>query len=293
MLDPTGRVVRNGAVLAGELEKRAPTRRQSRHPSTSAGRFTPSRLGTRILHPEPSTLHSPPVPYHIDLHCHSWFSADGVSSPEALIASARRKGLHGFAITDHNTCDAYHYMVDHGFARRDGQPVDGFLIIPGVEVSTADGHLLCIGTVLPQMKGSPAPDVARAIRAAGGLAIPAHPFDRFRAGIREAMLEQLEADALEVFNAAISFAGYNDRARAYAEKRKLPMIAGSDAHHEAAIGTSHMIFDTPTLDVPTILAALTRGATRHEQLLSFRDKLRKTLNNWLRLRRRRTYESRP
>src|SRR5580765_8207848 len=108
---------------------------------------------------------------NIDLHCHSFFSADGVSSPEELIASARSKGLHGFAITDHNTCDAYHYMVDHGFARRDGLPVDGFLILPGVEVSTASGHLLCIGTVLPQMKGEPAADVARAIRAAGGLAI--------------------------------------------------------------------------------------------------------------------------
>ena len=96
------------------------------------------------------------MPYRLDLHCHSWFSGDGVSSPEALVASAKRRGLHGFAITDHNTCDAYHYMVDHEFARRDGQPVDGFLVIPGVEVSTAEGHLLCIGATLPRLKGVPA-----------------------------------------------------------------------------------------------------------------------------------------
>ena len=237
----------------------------------------------------PGSLHPARVPYHIDLHCHSWFSPDGVSSPEELIASARRKGLHGFAITDHNTCDAFHYMVDKGFARRDGQPVDGFLILPGVEVSTAEGHLLCIGAVLPQMKGMPAAEVAQAVRAAGGLAIPAHPYDKFRAGIREAVLDQLQVDAIETFNAAISFRAYNDRARIYAERRGLPMIAASDAHHEAAIGTSHMIFETDDFSVRGIVAAITTGARRHEQLLTFRDKLRKTLNNWFRLRRQRTY----
>src|SRR5258708_1983262 len=34
----------------------------------------------------------------IDLHCHSFFSGDGVSSPEQLIEAARAKGLDGFAI---------------------------------------------------------------------------------------------------------------------------------------------------------------------------------------------------
>ena len=237
----------------------------------------------------PGNLHPARVPFHIDLHCHSWFSPDGVSSPEELIASARSKGLHGFAITDHNTCDAYHYMVDKGFARRDGQPVDDFLILPGVEVSTAEGHLLCIGAVLPQMKGMPAADVVQAVRAAGGLAIPAHPYDKFRAGIREAVLDQLQVDAIETFNAAISFPAYNEQARAYAERRGLPMIAASDAHHDAAIGTSYMIFETDDFSVRGIAAEIPKGARRHEQLLTFRDKLRKTLNNWFRLRRQRTY----
>ena len=212
-----------------------------------------------------------------------------MSSPEELIASAKRKGLHGFAITDHNTCDAFHYMVDHGLARTDGTPVDGFLVLPGVEVSTAEGHLLCIGAVLPQMKGEPAADVARAIQAAGGIAIPAHPYDRFRAGIREDVLDALKMDAIEVFNAAISHHSFNDKARAYAERHGLPMIAASDAHHEAAIGTSRMIVETEDFTVRGILREIVKGAKRHEQLLSLRDKLRKTLNNWFRLRRRRTY----
>lgn len=232
------------------------------------------------------------MPYLLDLHCHSWFSGDGVSRPEALIAAAKRRGLHGFAITDHNTCDAYHYMVDHGLARADGQPVDDFLIIPGVEVSTDEGHLLCLGAVLPPMKGKPVAEVAAAIRAAGGLAIPAHPYDKFRAGIREPVLDTLQVDAIEVFNAAISFPKYNEQAREYAMRRHLPMIAGSDAHHEAAIGTTHVMVDAPELSVRHVLEAVRKGVRRHEQLLSFRDKWRKTLNNWFRLRGKRTYQPR-
>src|SRR5918998_1506144 len=108
--------------------------------------------------------------FNIDLHTHTFFSGDGVSSPEENIAAARAKGLHGFAVTDHNTCDAITYLLDNGLMRGDGQPVDGFLIIPGVEVSTDEGHLLCVGTMLPYMKGKPAREVCEAIHENGVLA---------------------------------------------------------------------------------------------------------------------------
>ena len=77
--------------------------------------------------------------FNIDLHTHSFFSGDGISSPEDMIAAARAKGLHGIAITDHNTCDAVNYLLQKGLMRLDGLPVDDFLILPGVEVTTADG----------------------------------------------------------------------------------------------------------------------------------------------------------
>ena len=150
--------------------------------------------------PHPSAFILFPMPYHIDLHCHSWFSGDGVSAPEALLASARAKRLHGFALTDHNTRDGYRHLVGAGLAREDGQPVDGFLIIPGVEVTTAEGHLLCLGVVQPNgLKGTPAAEICQMVHGMGGLAIPPHPYDLFRAGIREAALETLEIDGLEVF----------------------------------------------------------------------------------------------
>jgi len=227
------------------------------------------------------------MPLNIDLHTHSYYSGDGVSSPEELIDAARKKGLHGFALTDHNTCEGVEYLLEKGLMRADGQPVDGFLILPGVEVTTSEGHLLCIGATLPNLKGTPPGEVCRAIHERGGLAIPPHPYDLFRAGIREAELEGLEIDALEVFNAATTFKRFNNRAFAYAEARGLPMTAGSDAHHEAAIGTSYTILDTDDFSLAGVLRQITGRNALNRRYLTARDSIRKTWNNWLRLRRRR------
>jgi len=224
---------------------------------------------------------------NIDLHCHSLFSGDGVSSPEDMIAAARARGLHGFAITDHNTCDAVSYMLEKGLMREDGRPVDGFLVIPGVEVTTGDGHLLCIGATLPFLKGKPAAEVSKIIRASGGLAIPPHPYDLFRAGIRQDVLDQIEIDAIEVFNAATTLKRYNRQAFEYAQLRNLPMTAGSDAHHAGAIGTAYTILNTEDFSLRGILAQLVRNNELSQKYLSPRDSLRKTWNNWLRLRKKR------
>ncbi len=227
------------------------------------------------------------MPLKIDLHTHSFYSGDGVSSPEELIASARARGLHGFALTDHNTCEGVEYLMDEGFIRPDGEPVDGFLIIPGVEVSTAEGHLLCLGAMLPDLKGRPAREVCQAIHEAGGLAIPPHPYDLFRAGIREDTLDTLEIDALEVFNAANTFKRFNERALEYAQRRGLPMTSASDAHHHTAIGTAFTELATEEFNLAGVLAQVTGQNRLHRQYLTARDSLRKTWNNWLRLKRRR------
>ena len=229
------------------------------------------------------------MPYNIDLHCHSWFSGDGVSSPEALIEAARKKGLHGFAMTDHNTCDACRYLLDKGLVREDGLPVDDFLVIPGVEVTTAEGHLLCLGVILPYLKGTPAAEVCRITRELGGIAIPPHPYDLFRAGIRESVLDTLEIDGLEVFNAATTLKRYNRYAFEYAQRRKLPMVAGSDAHHASAIGTAYTILDAPEFSVKGLLGQIQRGTQLNQRYQSPQQAFRKTWGNWMRLRKRRTH----
>jgi predicted metal-dependent phosphoesterase TrpH len=181
-------------------------------------------------------------------------------------------------------------MLDKGLAREDGKPVDDFLIIPGVEVTTAEGHLLCLGVMLPYLKGTPAAEVCKLVHEMGGLAIPPHPYDLFRAGIRQSVLDTLEIDGLEVFNAATTLKRYNAQAFEYATMKKLPMTAGSDAHHEAAIGTAYTILHTDDFSVKGILGQINKGTELNHRYLSPRDALRKTWNNWLRLRRKRVHK---
>lgn len=231
--------------------------------------------------------------FNVDLHSHTFFSGDGVSCPEDLVASAQAKGLHGVAITDHNTCDAITYCLEKGLMRADGLPVDNFLILPGVEITTDEGHLLCIGTTLPhaeKLKGRPAREVCDLIHEHGGLAIPPHPYDLFRAGIRFATLETLPIDAIEVFNAATTLRRYNTYAFKYAQLRGLPMTAASDAHHAAAVGTAYTILNCEELSVKSLLAQIVKGNELNQQYLTPRESMLKTWNNWMRLRRKKRPE---
>jgi hypothetical protein len=213
--------------------------------------------------------------HRFDLHVHSYFSKDATGSPESLIAAARAGGLSGMAITDHDTCEAHEYLKGHPAPA-------GFLVVPGVEVSTAEGHLICLGVTLPFLKGTPAREVIEIVKSAGGIAIPAHPFDRWRAGIRPAVLDTLDLEAIEVFNAAVTSRSYNDKALAYAEGRGLKMIAASDAHHSSAVGASTTAFEMNELAVPALLAAIRRGGQPDGRYLPFREGVKKHFANWFR-----------
>jgi len=222
--------------------------------------------------------------YRIDLHCHSRFSADGVSEPEEMVQAAKERGLHGFAITDHNTCACVDYFLSHGLMHEDGHPVNDFLILPGQEITTSAGHLLALGVRLPDLKGIGPAEAVGLIREAGGLAVPPHAYDNFRAGIREAILDGLALEAIEVFNAAVTFRTANRRAYDYAQKRDLAMTAGSDAHHVEAIGTACTVLEMQDLTVKGALAAIRQGAAGLEQrYMSRTQALRKTWSNVFRI----------
>jgi len=218
-----------------------------------------------------------------DLHLHTHYSADACGSPEAMVAAARKRGLSGIAVTDHNTCGAVEHLAKAGLIRADGAAVDGFLVVPGVEVSTAEGHLLCIGVLLPDMKGRAARDVVAAVRERGGVAIAPHPYDTFRAGIREEVLDDLDLAAVETFNAAVSLRRFNRRAADYAARRGIAATAGSDAHHASAAGISSTSYDLPELSLAALLAAIPRGGEMEGRYLPFSESMKKHFGNWFRI----------
>src|SRR5207302_8223445 len=72
--------------------------------------------------------------YRGDFHCHTLYS-DGVLTPPELAALAKSEGLDFFAITDHNTVNAYPHF---------DAPAE-LLIIPGIEVTFEEGHFNVFG----------------------------------------------------------------------------------------------------------------------------------------------------
>ena len=77
--------------------------------------------------------------YRADLHIHSFRGSHDVSdtsmTPEAIVDTALSEQLSLIAITDHNEIT----NIDHALAAADGRRL---VVIPGVELSTPEGHLL-------------------------------------------------------------------------------------------------------------------------------------------------------
>ena len=75
-----------------------------------------------------------------DLHIHSFGASydvqDASATPAGIVAAAKRDGLFIISITDHNEILNVRPAID-------AAEVDDVLVIPGVELSTPEGHLLC------------------------------------------------------------------------------------------------------------------------------------------------------
>ncbi|MHC1631262.1 MAG: CehA/McbA family metallohydrolase [Methanotrichaceae archaeon] len=185
-----------------------------------------------------------------DLHIHSSYS-DGQDDVNQILKAAMKKKLDGISITDHDT-------LEGSFAAQrlvQEQNLD-LIIIPGSEVTTSEGHLLAIGIEdLPPLKKSPEKTID-AIHELGGIAIASHPFHLFR----HAMFRIPNCDAVEVYNSKHLFGIANAWARREAQKRGLPMTAGSDAHMAETVGLG--VTEIDAQDVDGVLDAICAGRTR-------------------------------
>jgi predicted metal-dependent phosphoesterase TrpH len=163
----------------------------------------------------------------LDPHVHSAGSYDCSTPVEAVLAAADRAGLDAVAITDHDA-------VSEALRARELAPDYGVLAVPGVEVSTADGHLLGLGVESVPPPGRPLAETAGAIRAAGGVAIVPHPFHRTRHGARASAIGNV--DLVETYNAHTIAGLRNRQAGRFARRRGYPATGGSDAHDPALVG---------------------------------------------------------
>ena len=165
---------------------------------------------------------------NIDLHIHTAYSSDSNMRIGQLSKwCSMQSNLDGIAITDHDTIEGY--LQIKKMRRAKEIP----LIIPGIEISFIHGHVLILNVLeepkRPMMTVEGIVDYAKEQE---GLIILAHPY-RFN-GLGE-LSENFPADAVEILNPTAS--GEENRlAKLLAKSRKLPGIAGSDAHNVEKIG---------------------------------------------------------
>ena len=185
-----------------------------------------------------------------DLHVHSNCS-DGRDEVKTILQAARRRGLAGLSITDHDTLKGSQKALQ--IIREDRL---NLILIPGAEVTTTEGHLLVLGIEeLPPRDRSPE-ETADLAREQGGISIVPHPYHPFRHAIGRIP----DCDAVEVYNSKHLFGIANARARRGARKRHLPMVAGSDSHFAVTVGLG--VTEIQAADAEAAVAAIRDGRTR-------------------------------
>lgn len=180
----------------------------------------------------------------LDLHVHSERSPDGIMTIEEIVSLAKAKGLNGAAICDHD------------LALLDAPKFDGFLIIPGIEVSTQFGHLLGLFLTGP-VETRNFFEAVETIHAQGGLAVLAHPFEHSRDGSRLAPAVSL-LDGLEVWNSRADrkIRDANRLAASFAQVCRLRPFGGSDAHCPQEVGNGFTTVEAEKLTLEVVKAAL-------------------------------------
>lgn len=197
-----------------------------------------------------------------DLHMHT-LASDGIAPAWAMLDEVARRGdLDVIAITDHDVLDASLWAC----AQRERYD---FEIIPGVEVTSADGHILGLWVTEPISKGMSLAETAAAIHEQGGVAILAHPFEpmiaphtMWRYFRHPEVLIESEIDAVETINAGAFTPGNNWLAQRVFNKLDIPVVGNSDAHMPASIGSGQTRFRGHT--AADLREALAQGQTAAE-----------------------------
>jgi predicted metal-dependent phosphoesterase TrpH len=186
-----------------------------------------------------------------DLHIHTTYSYDGTATVTATLEHvARNTDLDVIAITDHDE-------IDGALAALELAPHYGVEAIPGVEVSTAEGHVLALFVKKSVPRNLSLAETVLCVREQGGLCIAAHPGGRQPWCLKENAI----ACALKTVGVADTLLGVETYNASLPNGRRLALtpIGNSDAHMLWMIGMAATRF--PGTDAASLGMALHNRTT--------------------------------
>jgi predicted metal-dependent phosphoesterase TrpH len=182
----------------------------------------------------------------LDLHVHTCYSHDAVTTLKQVVDYSRKRGLDGVAITDHNTVKGALKLKTRDI-----------IVVPGIEVSTLNGHLLGLNVTTPIPAKLGIEETIRLIHEAGGIAVAPHPTTFYKSPPSRRVSSY---DAVEVMNGASApFPVFTYLSKKFASGLGLPQTGGSDSHYAPEIGAAYTVVDADP-DVDEIVCAIKKGA---------------------------------
>lgn len=176
-----------------------------------------------------------------DLHIHTTYSQDATTTVRGVLKQAALIGLDVIAITDHDE-------IRGALEARELASQYNLEVITGVEVGTAEGHVVALFVDKPMPKGLSLIDTLLRIGDFGGIAIAPHPINWLPGSMSmESVVTAIANEktekvlkGIEVFNMGHEI--FNQDAQKFSHFLPLSKIAASDSHVFWTVGIGHTEF---------------------------------------------------
>jgi predicted metal-dependent phosphoesterase TrpH len=198
-----------------------------------------------------------------DLHLHTIYSYDGTASLPAVLTRAKQLGLDVIAITDHDE-------IAGALKATEIAPMYGVEVIPGIEITTAEGDLLALFIREKIAAGLSLVETVLKVRELGGVCIAPHPMaggmgmkSLNAMSILKALRNRKVAETLigiETYNGTSIDRVSNHSASLLSNRLKLARTGSSDAHILETIGFGATEFEGKT--AADLLTALKNRTTK-------------------------------
>ncbi len=170
----------------------------------------------------------------------------------------KKKGLDGIAIVDHNN-------VAGGLKGFEiAKEMKDFVVIPGIEISSAEGHILALNVKENIPKKLSVEETVEKIINLGGIPILPHPY-RIISGLGEKNAGKFTG--IEVFNSR-SMEWENKKAESLAKKLDIGKTGGSDAHSANEVGYGITEFNLNSFRIDDLLQEIEKKRTKGYGILS-------------------------